>query len=477
MSLFKTKPWKLSSDDDVDVTLFENWSTWVTYCLSNDTASAPFVEAAWQSTADNNNRGLVADPGGLTVAQKKANLEMALGFIAINAPILSRSTIVHESTSLQWIFNEIREYYGFQINGSRWLDLEMMRLKPDERPQALYQRLSSFVDENLRKRGGPLTHKGRACAADEVRTETVDNWVMSRWLSLVNPKLPQLIKTQYSVQLKTQTLASLKSDIFSSLDALLTMCESDGSTCRTFVQPSNTARPSHGRGRQPFRPSTGARPSSAPSRAPKCSICTKAGLPNGHYLRQCKFLLPADNSYLKSRHLEIDEESFVDDQYSEDAYAEDPPDISNVAMSSVNTCPPATPTIINRVETSIAALWKASANGTDANILMDTGSGGEMIDASICKNIGAKIRPATQGATQADGETPLDVIGETSFTIERDGMILPWKGLVCKKLSTGIIVGLPFMKRHDISIRPSQSLITFHKHNKKYVYNPAETSA
>ena len=118
MSLFKTKPWKLSSDDDVDVTLFENWSTWVTYCLSNDTASAPFVEAAWQSTADNNNRGLVADPGGLTVAQKKANLEMALGFIAINAPILSRSTIVHESTSLQWIFNEIREYYGFQLNGS-----------------------------------------------------------------------------------------------------------------------------------------------------------------------------------------------------------------------------------------------------------------------------------------------------------------------------------------------------------------------
>ena len=165
MSLFKTKPWKLSSDDDVDVTLFENWSTWVTYCLSNDAAAAPFVEAAWQSSADSNTRGLVADAGApgaglLTVAQKKANLEMALGFIAINAPILSRNTIVHDSTSLQWIFNEIREYYGFQVNGSRWLDIEMIRLKPDERPQALYQRLSSFVDENLRKRGSPLTHKG-----------------------------------------------------------------------------------------------------------------------------------------------------------------------------------------------------------------------------------------------------------------------------------------------------------------------------
>ena len=172
MSLFKVKQWKLTSDDKIDVTDFENWKTWLLYCIGNDTSASPFLPpAAWQASAVDETRGLVGDAEGavprLSQAQKIANLEMMLGFVAVNTPILSRRQIVHESTSLEWVFNEIREYFGFQVTGARWLDFESITLKPDERPQALYQRLNSFVDENLRKRGSPLLHKGQACAADK----------------------------------------------------------------------------------------------------------------------------------------------------------------------------------------------------------------------------------------------------------------------------------------------------------------------
>ena len=472
MSLFKVKQWKLTSDDKIDVTDFENWKTWLLYCIGNDTSASPFLPpAAWQASAVDETRGLVGDAEGavprLSQAQKIANLEMMLGFVAVNTPILSRRQIVHESTSLEWVFNEIREYFGFQVTGARWLDFESITLKPDERPQALYQRLNSFVDENLRKRGSPLLHKGQACAADEKRSETVDNMIMSRWLHLVNAKLPMIVKTQYSVQLKTQTVASLKSDIFSSLDSLLLMCEADPQSCRTSFQPrprgggtgGNNQRFQQGRQQQPDRnKGTGRIP-------PRCSICTKAGQPSDHYLRQCKFLLPHDQSYL-SRQVDLEDLSLEDTTTYEDDYHKF--DTANTAL----TDPPPTEPSVGRVQVSPCALWQGTVNGTKTTQLIDSGSGGDMIRHDMFLKLGLKSRPAAQGATQADGRTPLNVIGETSFNIERDGMVLAWSGLIVKQLSADIICGTPFMERHDISIRPARKEIIFHTHGNTYQYNP-----
>ena len=135
MSLFKVKQWKLTSEDNVDVTTFENWKTWLLYCIANDPSAAPFTAQEWLSSSDSPTRGLQDDPVDaprrVLQATKVANLEMMLGFVAINAPILSRRQIVHEATSLAWIFNEIREYFGFQITGARWLDIESITMKPD----------------------------------------------------------------------------------------------------------------------------------------------------------------------------------------------------------------------------------------------------------------------------------------------------------------------------------------------------------
>ena len=48
-------------------------------------------------------------------AQQKVNfLELMLGQIANYCPVISRNTLVKNSTSIQFIWNRIREHFGFQ---------------------------------------------------------------------------------------------------------------------------------------------------------------------------------------------------------------------------------------------------------------------------------------------------------------------------------------------------------------------------
>ena len=52
-----------------------------------------------------------------------------LGQIANYSTIISRNAIVKNSTSLNDIWSKIREHYGFQTTGSRFLDLYTIELR------------------------------------------------------------------------------------------------------------------------------------------------------------------------------------------------------------------------------------------------------------------------------------------------------------------------------------------------------------
>jgi hypothetical protein len=52
-----------------------------------------------------------------TAEQKAAQLELVLGQIANYYPVISRNTIVKNSTSLSAIWQDIRAHFGFQFTG------------------------------------------------------------------------------------------------------------------------------------------------------------------------------------------------------------------------------------------------------------------------------------------------------------------------------------------------------------------------
>ena len=52
--------------------------------------------------------------------------------------------------------------------------------------------------------------------------------------------------------------------------------------------------------------------------------------------------------------------------------------------------------------------------------------------------------------TQADGTSPLEILGQAKFTAIRDKVTFFFEGYVVKKLNAGILCGAPFMERNKL---------------------------
>ena len=145
------KQWALTVNETINSV--EIWKQNLIYILSLDNNFAPYLATgmSWEKkTSANPTRGFTDD--GATVAadqrktavQKSTMLDLMLGQIANFCPVISRSSIVKQSTSLESIWQRIRQYYGFQSTGAHFLDLASIKLDQNERPEALYERLMAF---------------------------------------------------------------------------------------------------------------------------------------------------------------------------------------------------------------------------------------------------------------------------------------------------------------------------------------------
>ncbi|CAG2248992.1 unnamed protein product [Mytilus edulis] len=156
-----------------------------------------------------------------TREQKVSMLELMLGQIANYCPIISRNTIVKNSTSIDNIWQTIRLHYGFQITGAHFVDFDAIHYDPGERPEDLYQRLMAFIEDSLLRKDMGITHHDEDIEDDEELSPTLENLLILTWLRLIHPELPKLIKQRYGTELRARTLASIKPEISQALESLL----------------------------------------------------------------------------------------------------------------------------------------------------------------------------------------------------------------------------------------------------------------
>ena len=95
--------------------------------------------------------------------------------------MISRNTIVKNSTSVTNIWQAIRLHYGFQSTGAHFLDFNSIHLEPGERSEDLFQRLNNFVEDNLFKAGGTIRHHGEIPNAYEDMSPSLENFVVLTW--------------------------------------------------------------------------------------------------------------------------------------------------------------------------------------------------------------------------------------------------------------------------------------------------------
>ena len=366
------KQWPLTENETL--ISFEAWRHNLVYRLNSDPRFAIFllegVEWLKLSRIPGDTRGLVADvlaavddnapqpdPAGFTAAQKARNLDLMLQQIANFCPVISRRTIVNEATSITSVWQAIKLHFGFQTTGGNFIDFVGIKFTPPERPETLYQRMLSFVENNLLSPDLLLTHRGEDIIEFEDMSPTLENMVVLLWLQQLHHNLPGVVKQKYGADLRSKTLASLKPEISLALPSLMEEAKSsDAHVMRSGPAPPsfNNRQPFHQRNpnenqRNPYENQRNPRQSSSsyrrtfPSRGPNngqarsrarsvsrvCPLCKASGRDANHFLSTCRFLPDADKRFmLRARQVMVEDDDYaseldeVDD--STEPYAEAP---------------------------------------------------------------------------------------------------------------------------------------------------------
>ncbi len=433
------KQWPLTKTETINS--FESWKHNLQYTLSLDTDFSPYLVDSYtwgKKTKASPLRGFTDDGEDVPAAQRKtavlknATLELMLGQIANFCPIISRNAIVKNSTSLNDIWQAIRLHYGFQTTGGHFLDFDNIALNPDERPEDLYQRLIAFVDDNLLRQGGGITHHGEIITEDEEITPTMENFIVLTWLKLVHPELPRLVKQRYGTELRSRTLASIKPEISQALDSLI---DELNDTARSMRMSYQSAK------RKNKRPSN-----------KRCPLCEQVGRSDiSHFLSECPFLPEKDRSYIaRTRQIAIDESDHDSDVAC--ALVHESPKPSLQPCPSLETVEDQAAL---RVQIDESPILDAFYNHHATPITVDSGSEGNLVREDEARKLGCRVYKSSQTAHQADGKSSLEVTGETSLTFNRANHTFQFKGLVVKSLDVPIIGGIPFMKTNDITLRPA----------------------
>ena len=92
-------------------------------------------------------------------------------------------------------------------------------------------------------------------------------------------------------------------------------------------------------------------------------------------------------------------------------------------------------------------------------ITLDCGAEADLIRYDVCLSLGILIRKFSQVTTQADGKTPLNVVGEVDVTFTRGKHKFVFIGLVVTNLDVEILGSVPFMDRNDVTPRCAKKQI------------------
>ena len=134
---------------------------------------------------------------------------------------------------------------------------------------------------------------------------------------------------------------------------------------------------------------------------------------------------------------------------------------------------------VRKVDTVDSGILSVFAGEKTANITIDNGATGNFIRRSVAVYLDLKIEKTNQRAVQADGITPLNVVGEVHTSFTRSKVVFAFSGLVVTNLDTDILGGTPFQKANGIMTDFINELILINKPGSKcsFPFTKKQTAA
>jgi hypothetical protein len=332
------KPWKLTEEETFSS--FSSWKNNLVFNLRKEKDFKQFLKedapTEWESlTSQNPKRGFA----GGQAEETATNLNSMLGYIASYSPSFLATDIEKNCTSIDSVWQCIREYFRFGQSEVQFMKLLTITREENERPQRLYQRILAHLQDNLLQKDSKLKHNGKIATKNEDMSPTIERIAVLRWLELLHPKIPALVQRTFAYDLQRSTLKDLQPQIADALDGLMDEIhaeeeckadrtqtslrhvsspmyqddEEDIQAARAYVPPRMRSKPGF---RPSFRPQQ-FRP--RPNNAYKqCIMCKKMGKKQfNHSLAECDLLSPAEKRFaIRSLTVNDDVEDLVEELLS-----------------------------------------------------------------------------------------------------------------------------------------------------------------
>ena len=152
------------------------------------------------------------------LAKRRRQLRTFIGQVAKSASKNMYAVIVRHSTSLDWIYNKIREDYDIQTKGIHFLNIVDLTYDPETKtPAGFYNEYRTVIINNVRRRGETIHWNNQDLTADEVIGPLSEDVILMNVLHLIDPRLPKFIRKYYQLKLGDKRLMDIKTDIFNNI--------------------------------------------------------------------------------------------------------------------------------------------------------------------------------------------------------------------------------------------------------------------
>ena len=138
--------------------------------------------------------------------------------------------VVHDSTSVEWIWTYLRKRYNIDTRGVNFLRIVKVSYKSGTNHQTYYQELRAAFVDNLRKAGDARSHlkPGDVMPSDETLSPSFEDAIVLMALDKIDPRLPARVARDYEHQLDRNThLIDLQASIFQAVPTMIEVLDRD----------------------------------------------------------------------------------------------------------------------------------------------------------------------------------------------------------------------------------------------------------
>jgi hypothetical protein len=225
--------------------LFDVWCHELEVYVGQDERMAVFLPGGtyhtWEPYDTNQNR-IRAVAGTDAAAQlpvRRRELSTFLSIVGKACNLQHYNVIIRHSTSVDWIYNKLREDYDIQQKGIHFFNLFELSYQQGEPAVGFYNKYRNLVTANLGKTGDVIAWQQNAeLARDEQLSPTFEDMILANVLGLIDPRLPNHIKQHYHHLIgHAKRLMDFKTDILVKIPTFLAEIESKPHNGTIHSQP------------------------------------------------------------------------------------------------------------------------------------------------------------------------------------------------------------------------------------------------